>query len=138
MQDLFDQEYVSENQDELNIAAGPSPSNCSNSSATGPRCVNGQLVRPEPPSDDSPSTACCSSSVTASGGVQLTKADPPCFGTPPGRCQEHGELHLAFSTLQTSAMRSIAYDLGRCGSLWRSMFTVGRARITRTLKLFWN
>ena len=36
MQDLFDQEHVMENQDELNIAAVPSPSKCSSSDATGP------------------------------------------------------------------------------------------------------
>ena len=83
-QDVFDLGHGTEHQVELNIAAAPSPYNCSSSSMTAPRCVNGHLVRPEPPSDDAPSTACNSSSVTASGGVGLGKADPPCFGTPPG------------------------------------------------------
>ena len=82
-QDVFDLEHGTEHQVELNIAAAPSPSNCSSSNMTAPKCVNGHLVRPEPPSDDAPSTACNSSSVTASGGVGLLKADPPCFGTPP-------------------------------------------------------
>ena len=39
------------------------------SSLAGPRCINGQLARPMPPSDDSPSTACQAS---------------PGFGSPPG------------------------------------------------------
>ena len=62
-------------QDELDIAAAPNPSSGSASNVSGPRCISGQLVRPEPPSDDAPSTACNSSSVSASGGVRL--------GTPP-------------------------------------------------------
>ena len=40
-------------------------------------------MRPTPPSDDSPSTACQSSTVCAPGGVQLGHA-PPGFGSPPG------------------------------------------------------
>ena len=80
LQDIFEQEHGMEHQDELQIASVPSPSNCSCSNQTGPRCVNGQLVRPDPPRDDSPSTACNYSSVTASGGVRLGKANPPCFG----------------------------------------------------------
>ena len=48
-------------QNVFDLAAAPSPPNGSSSSATGPRCVNGQLARPEPPSDDAPSTACNSS-----------------------------------------------------------------------------
>ena len=51
-------------------------------------CETGQIVRPEPPRDDSPSTACNSSTVTASGGVRLGRASPPCFGQPiPGIAQ---------------------------------------------------
>ena len=46
------------------------PMTTNSSNVTIPRCVNGQLARPEPPRYDSPSTACNSSSVTASGGVQ--------------------------------------------------------------------
>ena len=69
-------------QDELDRAAVPSPSNASN--LAGPRCINGELVRPTPPRDDSPSTACQASTVCASGGVRLGKANPPCFGAPPG------------------------------------------------------
>ena len=50
-------------QDELDRAAIPSPSNAIASNLTGPRCINGELVRPTPPSDDSPSTACQASIV---------------------------------------------------------------------------
>ena len=49
-QDVFDLEHGVEHQDELNIAAVPSPSYCSSSNVTPPRCVNGQLICPEPPS----------------------------------------------------------------------------------------
>ena len=49
-----------------------------------PRCINGRLVRPIPPSDDSPSTACQASVVCAPGGVPLGRG-PPGFGSPPGR-----------------------------------------------------
>ena len=59
--------------------------NCTN--LDHPRCVNSELVRPPPPTDDSPSTACNTSSVHASGGVRLGKAKPPCFGAPPGISQ---------------------------------------------------
>ena len=76
--DAFEQEHGMEHQDELNIAVVPSPSTCSSSNVIAPRCVNGQLVCPDPPRDDSPSTACNSSTVTASGGVRLGKATPPC------------------------------------------------------------
>ena len=38
-------------QDELDIATAPSPSNGCASNVSGPRCINGQLVRPEPPND---------------------------------------------------------------------------------------
>ena len=44
---------------------------------------DGPRAQEEPPQDDSPSTACNSSTVTASGGVRLGRADPPCFGQPP-------------------------------------------------------
>ena len=74
-------------QDELDIAAAPSPSDGSSSNVTGPRRINDQLLRPEPPSDDAHSTACNSSSVSASGGVRLGKAAPPWFETPPGISQ---------------------------------------------------
>ena len=50
----------------------------------GSRCINGELVRPTPSSDDSPSTACQASIVRARGGVRLGKANPPSFGSPPG------------------------------------------------------
>ena len=48
------------------------------------RC-DGRLVRPQPPQDDSPSTACNSSTVSIStpGGVRLGAAEPSCFGQPP-------------------------------------------------------
>ena len=74
-------------QNELDIAAAPSPSSASASNPTGPRCINGELVKPTPPRDDSPSTACNASSVHASGGVRLGKANPPCFGAPPSISQ---------------------------------------------------
>ena len=67
-----------EHQDELDIAAGPSPSSGNASNVSGPRCVNGQLVRPEPPRDDSLSTACNASSVSTSGGVRVGKAKLSC------------------------------------------------------------
>ena len=51
---------------------------------SGPRCINCHIVRPEPARDDSPSTACKSSSRGARlGGTRLGGADPPCFGQPP-------------------------------------------------------
>ena len=52
-------------QDELDRAAVPSPSNDIASNVSGPRCINGELVRPAPPRDDSPSTACQASTVCA-------------------------------------------------------------------------
>ena len=69
-------------QDELDRAAVPSPSNDIASNVAGPRCINGELVRPTPPRDDSPSTACQASTVCAARGVRLGKANPPCFGSP--------------------------------------------------------
>ena len=77
---LLEHNQGKESQDELQIAIVPVPSNHDVSSQAGPRCVTSQLVRPEPPRDDSPSTACDSSTVAASGGVRLGRADPPCFG----------------------------------------------------------
>ena len=71
-------------QDELDRATIPSPSNDIASHVPGPRCINGELVGPTPPSDDSPSTACQASTVYASEGVRLGKANPPCFGAPQG------------------------------------------------------
>ena len=49
------------------------------------RSVNGRFVRPRPPQDDSPSTACDSGTVSTStlGRVRLGTAPPPCFGQPP-------------------------------------------------------
>ena len=71
-------------QDELDRASIPSASNAIASNLTGPRCINGELARPTPPSDDSPSTAFQASTACAPGGVRLGKASPPCFGSPPG------------------------------------------------------
>ena len=70
-------------QDELDSASIPSVPNSIASNLAGPRCINGQLVRPTPPSDDCPSTACQASTVCAPGGVALGKA-PPGFGSRPG------------------------------------------------------
>ena len=53
------------------------------SNLASPRCINGQLVRPTPPSDDSPSTACQASTVCAPAEVTLGKAAPG-FGACPG------------------------------------------------------
>ena len=83
-QTVFGLEHEMAHQDGLDIATAPSPSHGRASNVSGPRCINGQLLRPEPPSDDAPSTACNSSSVIASGGARLGKAAPPCFGAPPG------------------------------------------------------
>ena len=52
-------------QDKLDNASTPSVSNSMASNLAGPRCINGQLVRPTPPSDDSP--ACQASTVCAPG-----------------------------------------------------------------------
>ena len=70
-------------QDELDSASIPSVSNSMASNLAGPGCVNGQLARPTPPSDDSPSTACQASTACAPGRVALGKA-PPGFSSPPG------------------------------------------------------
>ena len=45
-------------QDEWDSAAIPSSSTAIESNLMGPGCINGELVRPTPPSADSPSTAC--------------------------------------------------------------------------------
>ena len=79
-------------QDELDAAAVPSHSSASVLNLTGPRCMNGELVRPSPARDDSPSTACQASTVCASGGVRLGKANPPCFGAP--LLDGYSHLHL--------------------------------------------
>ena len=47
-------------QDELHHASTLSVSTSMASNLAGPRCINGQLARPTPPSDDSPSTGLCS------------------------------------------------------------------------------
>ena len=69
-------------QDELDNASTLSVSNSMASNLAGPRCINGQLVRPTPPSDESPFTACQASTVCALGGMVLGQA-PPEFGSPP-------------------------------------------------------
>ena len=68
-------------QDELDHAATLNVSNSMASNLESPRCISGQLVRPTPPSDDAPSTACQASMVCAPGGVQLGRG-PPGFGSP--------------------------------------------------------
>ena len=77
-------------QDELDRASIPIMSNDMSSSLEGPRCVNGELVRPTPPRDDAPSTACQASTVSAPGGVRLGQAKAPCFGSPPGIVPSRG------------------------------------------------
>ena len=69
-------------QNELDNASTPSVSNSMASNLTGPRCINGQLVRQTPPSDYSPSTACQASTACAPVGVTLGQAAPG-FGTAP-------------------------------------------------------
>ena len=93
-------------QDELDIAALPSPSSASVSNLDGPRCINGELVRPEPPRDDSPSTACNASSVNASGGVKLGKAKPSCFGAPPGISQVPSRTSETLKQFEIRTMHS--------------------------------
>ena len=61
------------------------------STSTSGRCIGGRLVRPSQREEESPSTACNSSTVSISiqGGVQLgSVAQPPSFGKPPGIVQE--------------------------------------------------
>ena len=70
------------NQDELDNAAALHASDSMAATLEGPRCVNGQLMRPTPPRDDSPSTACRPNFVNAPGGVALGRG-PPGFGQSP-------------------------------------------------------
>ena len=60
-----------EHQDELDNAAASHASDSMAATLAGPRCVNGQLMRPTPPNDDSPSTACRPNVVNAPGGIAL-------------------------------------------------------------------
>ena len=73
-----------EHQDELDNAAALHASDSMAATLAGPRCVNGQLLRPTPPNDDSPSTACRPNVVNAPGGGALGRG-PPGFGQSPGR-----------------------------------------------------
>ena len=73
-----------EHQDELDNAAASHASDSMAANLEGPRCVNGQLVRPIPPNDDSPSTARGPNVVSAPGGATLGRG-PPGFGKSPGR-----------------------------------------------------
>ena len=77
-----------EHQDELDNAAASRAADSMAATLEGPRCVNGQLVRPRPPNDDSPSTACRPNVVSAPGGVALGQG-PPGFGQFPGRVPSH-------------------------------------------------
>ena len=84
--DPIDQDLFREQQDELNAASVPGPMRRPEQSDSNlVRCVSGRSVRQRPPPDDSPSTACDSSTVSTStpGGVRLGTAQPPCFGQPP-------------------------------------------------------
>ena len=68
------------------ISSSPSPDEIANASPPSPlrtpqplvaaRCVNGNLVRPDSAEEESPSTACRQSIVTAPGGVPLGRAPP--------------------------------------------------------------
>ena len=79
------------NQDELQTARTAQPAEPTESSSTSSvRCVGGRIARPSQREEESPSTACNSStvSITTPGGVQLgSVAQPPCFGPPPGIAQ---------------------------------------------------
>ena len=125
-----------ENQDELQAATIPEEAPIQDSpNQNSARFVDGRTVRPQPPQDDSPSTACNSSTVSIStpGGVRLGAAEPPCFGQPaPGIAQvpsirdypiaattttstieSHGEHNSACRGLpaHTDSLRSKAQDL---------------------------
>ena len=78
------------NQDELDRASIPLMSSGMSSSLEDPRCVNGELVRPTPPREDAPSSACQASTVCAPGGVRLGKAKAPRFGSRPGIVPSRG------------------------------------------------
>ena len=53
------------------------------------RCINGSLVRPDSAEEESPSTACRQSIVTAPGGVPLGRG-PPGQQQPPGGIRGRG------------------------------------------------
>ena len=86
--DPVEQDLFTEPQDELNTASVPRPIQPPEQHNLNlARCVDGRILRPQPPQDDSPSTACDSSTVSTStpGGVRPGGAQPPCFGQqPPG------------------------------------------------------
>ena len=75
-----DLEQQMAHQDELDIAAVPSPSNGRASNVSGPLYVLNHQVMMLPPRH-------VMGSVSASGRVRLGKAKPPCFGTRPGTSQ---------------------------------------------------
>ena len=60
-----------EHQDELDNATASCASASMAATLTGPRCVNGQLMRPMPAEEEAPSTACRPNVVNAPGGVAL-------------------------------------------------------------------
>ena len=71
-----------ERQDELQIARTPQPADDQEpSNASSIRCIDGRIVRPRQQEEESPSTACDSSTVSIStqGGVRSGAAKPTLF-----------------------------------------------------------
>ena len=88
--DPVEQDLFTEHQDKLQIARTPQPAdNQEPSNVNSVRCIDGRIVRPRQHEEESPSTACNSSTVSMStrGRVRLGAAEPPCFGQPPGLVQ---------------------------------------------------
>ena len=82
--DLSDNPFDNvEQQDELENAEVLPPLHAQPQPISGARCINGNLVRPDNPEEESPSTACRQSVVHAPGGVALGRG-PPGFGKSPG------------------------------------------------------
>ena len=87
-------------QDKLDNTSTLNASNSMASNLESPRCINGQLMRPTPPSDDSPSTTCQASMVCAPGGVPLGRAPP---GFPASSSQPAQASSSATSTVPVKA-----------------------------------
>ena len=113
-------------QDELDRASIPLVSNGMSSSLEGPRCVNGELVRPTP-RDDAPSTACQASTACAPGGARLGQAKVPCFGSPPGIVPSWGDPPIP----EVNPWEILKLEVGEHCSLtccWRHAFLLWNSR----------
>ena len=73
-----------EHQDELDHAAAMQAADSMGESLSGAICVNGNLVRPRPAEEETPSTACRANVVNAPGGVALGRGPPGFGGKSPG------------------------------------------------------